>query len=107
MGKASTPSAVYPYMSPGPTATGNGLWTGSCADKDTRQQKRVMNQQNKSEVICDGKPLKNVWSFIYLGAKFSADGNPITDVKARIAKALSEDCREVACGTSGPRNGSG
>ena len=47
-----------------------------------------MFQKSKPQVICDGMPLKNVWAFIYLGAKFSADGNPITDVKARIAMAL-------------------
>ena len=29
-----------------------------------------------------------MWAFAYLGAKFSADGDPTTDVKARIAQAL-------------------
>ena len=63
-------------------------WTGSTADKDTRHKKRVAAQKRKPKVSCEGKPLKNVWSFVYLGAKFSADGDPTTDVKARIAKAL-------------------
>ena len=63
-------------------------WTGSTADRDTRQRKRVMTQKQKPKVFCDGEPLKNVWAFVYLGAKFSADGDTTTDVKARIAQAL-------------------
>ena len=63
-------------------------WTGCSADKDTRQQKRVKAQQAKKKVICDGEDLNNMWSFIYLGAKFSADGDHTTDVKARIAMAM-------------------
>ena len=63
-------------------------WTGSSADRDTRQQKRIKAQDSKQKVICDGKELKNVWAFIYLGARFSADGSHLTDVKARVAKAM-------------------
>ena len=37
--------------------------------------------------MCEGKPLQNVWSFKYLGAWFSADGDPLTDVKAKVARA--------------------
>lgn len=45
-------------------------------------------QKNKSKVICDGRDLTNVWAFVYLGVKFSADGDPSIDVKARITKDL-------------------
>ena len=63
-------------------------WLGSAADKDTRQKKRIKAQQSKPKVVCDGEALQNVWAFVYLGAKFSADGNHLTDVKARIAMAV-------------------
>ena len=63
-------------------------WIGSTADKETRQQKRIKAQQKKLKVICEGRELANVWAFVYLGAKFSADGDHLTDVKARIAKAV-------------------
>ena len=63
-------------------------WTGSTADKSTRQQKRIKAQKSKPKIICDGKSLENVWAFVYLGAKFSADGNHLTDVRARIVKAV-------------------
>ena len=67
-------------------------WTGCTADRDTRQKKRVEAQKRKPKVLCDDRALKNVWAFVYLGAKFSADGDPTTDVKARIAKALMRIC---------------
>ena len=66
-------------------------WTGSSADRDTRQMKRIKVQQSKPTVTCEERALKNVWSFIYLGAKFSADGNHLTDVKARIAIVTKTD----------------
>ena len=63
-------------------------WLGSAADKHTRHEKRVAVQKKKAIILCEGKPLKNVWSFVYLGSRFSADGDPLTDVKARIASAM-------------------
>ena len=63
-------------------------WTGSSTDKDTRQQKRIKAQEGKPKVICDGEALANVWAFGYLGVKFSADDNHLTDVAARIAIAV-------------------
>ena len=53
--------------------------------------KRIKVQQSKPTVTCEERALKNVWSFIYLGAKFSADGNHLTDVKARIAIVTKTD----------------
>ena len=32
--------------------------------------------------------LNDVWHFKYLGARFSADGDPLTDVKAKVARAI-------------------
>ena len=46
-------------------------------------------QELKCRVVCDGKPLDNVWIFKYLGSRFRADGDQQTDVKARIAAATS------------------
>ena len=65
----------------------NAPSTAMTADRDTMQQKRVAAQKKKPTVTCGDKSLKNVWSFVYLGSKFSADGDPTTDVKARIAMA--------------------
>ena len=39
-------------------------WLGSAADKDTRHNKRKTVQKKKSVILCEGKPLKNVWSFV-------------------------------------------
>ena len=38
--------------------------------------------------MCEGRELQNVWSYLYLGANFSANGNHLTDVIARIAQAM-------------------
>ena len=60
---------------------------GSTADRDTRHQKRKDAQAARPTILCEGKPLENVWAFKYLGSWFSADGNHLTDVKAKVARA--------------------
>ena len=56
--------------------------------------------------FCDGKALKNVWALVYLGAKFSADGDPTTDVKARITYNSFKDRGKKRWDMSGSLNDS-
>ena len=62
-------------------------WHGSTVDRETRHAKQVAAQASKPTILCEGKKLKNVWSFVYLGSKFSVDGDHMTDVRARVAMA--------------------
>ena len=57
--------------------------------------KRVKAQQSKPRVTCEERALKNVWSFIYLGVKFSADGRHLTDVKSRIVIVMKTDGKKM------------
>lgn len=63
-------------------------WHGSTADRDTRHAVKVTAQAALPKVVCEGELLKNVWSFVYLVSKFSADGENMTDVKSRITIAM-------------------
>ena len=62
-------------------------WTGTTADRDTRKKSRKDEQERKEHVLCEGSEIENVWSFKYLGSRFSADGGQHADVDARIAIA--------------------
>ena len=71
---------------------------GSTADKDTRTKQHAEAQEMKCHVICDGEPIENVWTSKYLGSRFRADGDQLTDVKARIATAsATRHCWQNAC----------
>ena len=73
-------------------------YLGSTADKDTRNKKRVEEQERKCHVVCEGKPIENVWIFKYLGSRFRADGSQLADVKARIGAATSAAAKCVRYG---------
>ena len=45
------------------------------------------NQSEKEKVQCGNYELENVWKSLYLGSQFRADGDQLSDVKARIAMA--------------------
>ena len=62
---------------------------GSQADKDVRAQKARDHSRNKAVVTCNGRALKNVTQFVYLGSLFHANGGDFKDVNRRRAIALN------------------
>ena len=46
-----------------------------------------MAQKQEPEIKCEGKTLKNVFLFKYLGSMFAADGTHMQDVERRVALA--------------------
>ena len=42
-------------------------------------------KKKRPVILCEGEKLKNVWSFKYMGTKFSADGDNMTDIRERIS----------------------
>ena len=62
-------------------------FAGTCADKQVRLNKIIDAQALKDNVKCEGRQLKNVFKFKYLGSIFSADGSHEHDVKRRCAMA--------------------
>ena len=51
--------------------------------------KREVQQKSRPLVFCEGKKIKNVDLFQYLGSLFASDGDQQTDIKARIAMAMT------------------
>ena len=62
------------------------------ADKAVKKTKMKVRQDTRSVVLCEGKPLENVFSFKYLGNLFTANGLHSYDIKVRIAQT------QVRCG---------
>ena len=54
-----------------------------------RQLKLEEKQKLEPQICCEGKKLKNIFLFKYLGSMFAADGDQEYDVKRRIALATS------------------
>lgn len=59
-------------------------------------------QENRRSVVCGTNTLENVFSFLYLGTLFAADGQQIYDIKRRIALAMSR-CDQLRHIFSSPR----
>ena len=63
---------------------------GTCAVKRVRDDKLEAKQKRlRGKVLCEGKELKNVFRFKYLGAIFSANGDQTYDIKRRISLAMT------------------
>jgi len=62
---------------------------GTCADAKVRDCKIEEAQKQKQRILCEGKRLKNVAKFKYLGSIFSASGDQECDVKRRVGQAMS------------------
>ena len=45
--------------------------------------------KQEAEVVCEGKPLENCFTFRYLGSMFAADGTEETDLRRRIGMATT------------------
>ena len=65
---------------------------GTRAEEAAKVAKLTEAQKSRPTVTCEGKPLENVFKFGYLGTIFSADGNQMHDIEARLAQA------QVKCG---------
>lgn len=61
---------------------------GSLADRAVQLQKLRAQQKDRPTVLCEDHPLENVFNFKYLGTMFNALADQVTDVKARIARAM-------------------
>ena len=62
---------------------------GTCADRKVKADKVEDAQKLKSKVECEGRSLKNVARFKYLGSIFSADGSQGFDLRRRIGMAMA------------------
>ena len=62
-------------------------FNGTLADAAVKTKKLKQAQAHKASVYCGEQELENVFSFAYLGSKFSADADQMRDVKQRIAMA--------------------
>ena len=62
-------------------------FAGTCADRKVKADKVAKAQKLKPKVECEGRPLKNVARFKYLGSIFSADGSQDFDLCRRIGLA--------------------
>jgi hypothetical protein len=62
-------------------------WKGSKVDKYIQRQKVIERQQQEAAVSLNGKCLKNVFVFKYLGNNFQADGDRLHALKVRMAIA--------------------
>ena len=65
------------------------LFKGTCADRKVQADKVESAQKQKPKVECEGRELKNVARFRYLGSIFSADGSQDFDLRRRIGMAMS------------------
>ena len=67
------------------------------ADKAVQIQKLKIQQKDCKQVFCEEVALDNVFKFPYLGSRFTADGDVMHDVEARIAMALKRwgDLRQI------------
>ena len=63
-------------------------FVGTCADRKVRENKVEAAQKLKPQVKCEGRALKNVTRFKYLGSIFSADGCQSYDLRRRIGMAM-------------------
>ena len=64
-------------------------FSGTCADKKVKRMKVADAQKQEPTITCEGRPLKNVFLFKYLGSMFAADGTHTQDVERRIALAAT------------------
>ena len=64
-------------------------WRCTTVDRNTRIAKQKALQQEKAKVSCEGKQLKNAWTFKYLciGSQQRADGDHMYDVRMRMGMA--------------------
>jgi len=61
---------------------------GTQADCAAQVQKLRNQQKDRPKILCEGKPLDNVFDFKYLGTMFNAPADQTMDVKVRIARAM-------------------
>ena len=60
---------------------------GSLADKAVQIAKRKVNEESRQQVVINGEPIDNVYSFVYLGNHVQCDGEDEADVKHRMSIA--------------------
>ena len=75
---------------------------GTLADRAVKITKWKDQQKVRPEVIREGKPIKNVFKFVYLGSVFSADDQQIFDIKARIVMAMKRCGQLRRCDVATP-----
>ena len=70
---------------------------GRKADEAVQLQKLKIQQKDRKQVFCEEVALENVFKFPYLGSRFTADGDVMHDVEARIAMAVKRwgDLRQI------------
>ena len=59
------------------------------AEQAAYKQKLIEAQKLRPKVTCEGKKLKNIFIFKYLGSLFAANGDQSHDLSRRIALAMS------------------
>ena len=64
-------------------------FTGTCASRKVKRLKVAEAQKQEPKIICEGRPLKNVFLFKYLGSMFAADGTHTHDVERRVELATT------------------
>ena len=60
---------------------------GRLADRKVREDKWTAHQELRLAVLCESKPLDNVFKLEYLGGLFATDGQERFDIEARIVMA--------------------
>ena len=64
-------------------------FVGTVAQSMHRDEVMKERQRLEEKVMCNNVPLKNCYTFKYLGSMFTADGHSDVDIKRRIGMAVS------------------
>ena len=85
--KSSRPLYENDDLSAGLLSVDGKEFNDRLADRKVREDKWTAQQELRPAVLCESKPLDNVFKFQYLGGLFAADGQEHFDIEARIVMA--------------------